>query len=149
MNMSIISLYPKIIDVKNGRDITLDDFLQKVKDGYWQDEILKLRTLKTKEEISQTKKSLPYVTISGKFKERNENGIALIFARTETAAFFNSVWKYADSILFIKGRLTFYYIDGSRARANSGAPSVLISYDQYNSEILKKCGITGQFISLK
>lgn len=73
--MSTISLYPKIIDTKNGKDISLDDFLQKVKDGYWQDEILKLRTLKTKEEISQTKKSLPYVTISGKFKERNENGL--------------------------------------------------------------------------
>jgi hypothetical protein len=35
------------------------------------------------------------------------NGIALIFARTETKAFFDYVWKHADAIFFIKNRLRF------------------------------------------
>lgn len=33
------------------------------------------------------------------------NGIALIFARTETEAFFSQVWERADAILFLRGRL--------------------------------------------
>lgn len=36
------------------------------------------------------------------------NGIALLFARTETNLYFDYVWNTADSILFMKGRLTFY-----------------------------------------
>lgn len=60
------------------------------------------------------------------------NGIALVFARTETDAFFSHVWPYADSLLFLKGRLTFHYPDGSAPRngANSGGPSVLIAYGE-------------------
>ena len=76
------------------------------------------------------------------------NGIALIFARTETKAFFNHVWDDATALLFIKGRLTFCYVDGSEAENNSGAPSVLIAYGQDNAEVLKNCGIAGKFIQL-
>ena len=58
------------------------------------------------------------------------NGIALVFARTETRAFFDYVWPYASALLFLRGRLTFHYPDGSMPRngANSGGPSVLIAY---------------------
>jgi len=37
-----------------------------------------------------------------------EGGIALIFARTETKAFFDYVWDRADAILFVKGRIKFH-----------------------------------------
>jgi hypothetical protein len=43
------------------------------------------------------------------------NGIALIFARTETEAFFSQVWERATGLLFIRGRLTFYRVDGTKA----------------------------------
>lgn len=58
------------------------------------------------------------------------NGISLVFARTETKAFFRNVWPVATAVLFIRGRLTFHYPDGSAPRngANSGGPSVLIAY---------------------
>ena len=65
------------------------------------------------------------------------NATALIFARTETNMFFDQVWDKAYSVLFIRGRLTFYDIYGNLSRtvkgeiANSGAPSVLIAYDEY------------------
>jgi len=56
------------------------------------------------------------------------DGIALIFARTETAGFVREVWGKASAVKFLHGRLHFHYPDGSRAPANSGAPSVLVAY---------------------
>lgn len=75
-------------------------------------------------------------------------GIALIFARTETAMFFEHVWEKATALLFLKGRLHFHYVDGTRAAANGGAPSVLIAYGADDAEILKQCGIAGAFVPL-
>lgn len=66
------------------------------------------------------------------------NGIALIFARTETKMFFDWVWTKADALLFIKGRLYFHHVDGTRAKANSGAPSVLVAYGFDNAIYLKE-----------
>lgn len=77
------------------------------------------------------------------------NGIALIFARTETTMFFSEVWNKADAILFIEGRLYFHHIDGTVARANAGAPSCLIAYGKNNIEALKISGISGKLIGLK
>lgn len=77
------------------------------------------------------------------------NGIALIFARTETAAFFRYVWKYADAILFIKGRLYFYRPDGTKAKFNSGAPSVLVAYGHQNALALRDSKINGKFLWIK
>lgn len=76
-------------------------------------------------------------------------GIVLIFARTETALFFETVWKKATALLFIEGRLYFHHVDGKRAAANAGAPSVLIAYGDHDAEILRDCGIPGQFVSLR
>lgn len=76
-------------------------------------------------------------------------GIALIFARTETAVFFQTIWPIASSILFIKGRLTFHHISQSRAINNSGAPSVLVSYGEKDAGILRNSGIDGKWIDLR
>lgn len=86
-----------------------------------------------------------------KFLEKlsnHENGIALIFARTETKAFFDYIWDKADSILFIKRRIKFIKSDFSGS-GSSTAPSVLISYGKNNTEALEKCGIEGKLIKLK
>lgn len=76
------------------------------------------------------------------------NGVALIFARTETEMFFKTVWDGADAILFLRGRLYFHHVDGSRARANAGAPSVLIAYGENNVTALEKSGIGGCLVRL-
>jgi len=78
----------------------------------------------------------------------HHNGIALIFARTETKMFFDYVWDKADALLFIEGRLFFYDVNGNRAKSNSGGPSVLIAYGESNAECLSHCGINGKFIRL-
>ncbi|MEZ2446088.1 DNA N-6-adenine-methyltransferase [Chitinophaga sp. RCC_12] len=80
---------------------------------------------------------------------RHGNGIALIFARTETEMFFKYVWNKADSVLFIKSRLYFHLPDGTRAAANAGAPSCLIAYGKDNALCLQRCGIAGKYIQLK
>jgi len=77
------------------------------------------------------------------------NGIALIFARTETAVWFSSIWPLADAVFFFKGRLHFHHIDGSRSPFNAGAPSALIAYGKQNVRTLEDIEIPGKFIRLK
>lgn len=76
------------------------------------------------------------------------NAIALIFARTETKMFFDSVWNKADALLFVKGRLKFFHVTGI-VGDSAGAPSVLIAYGKSNADFLRNCGIEGKFINLK
>lgn len=79
----------------------------------------------------------------------HNNGVALIFARTETKMFFSEVWNKATSILFIEGRLTFHHVNGNKAKANGGAPSCLIAYGEECSRMLESSKIKGKFIKLK
>lgn len=74
------------------------------------------------------------------------NGIALIFARTETEMFFEQVWNKATGILFLQGRLHFHHVDGTRAPANAGAPSCLVAYGMDNVRSLMTSGIAGRFV---
>ena len=76
------------------------------------------------------------------------HGTTLIFARTETALFFETVWKRATALRFLEGRLYFHHVDGTRAAANAGAPSVLIAYGETDAKILESCKVPGQFIRL-
>lgn len=78
----------------------------------------------------------------------HNNCITLIFARTETRMFFDWVWPYADAVLFLKGRLHFHYVDGTRAQANSGGPSCLIAYGGNNVKALRESKIEGKLIIL-
>jgi DNA N-6-adenine-methyltransferase (Dam) len=76
------------------------------------------------------------------------NGVALIFARTETEMFFDHVWDKADALLFFKGRLHFHHVNGDRAENNAGAPSVLIAYGEHNVKALQQVSDWGKFIRL-
>lgn len=76
------------------------------------------------------------------------HGIALIFARTETKMFQKWVWKHATSLLFIYDRLYFHHVTGERAKANSGAPSVLVGYGDLADQRLRECSIKGKYVKL-
>lgn len=76
------------------------------------------------------------------------NGIALIFARTETEMFFEYGWRKADSIFFFEGRLFFYNTLGKVARANAGAPSCLLSYGEVNAQAIEESGLKGRHLPL-
>ena len=95
----------------------------------------------------------PYSTgIIGRFLARmaeHGRGTALIFARTETDAFFDYVWDRATALLFMRTpRLHFHHPDGRRAKHNCGAPTVLCAYGFDDAEILHDCSIEGQFVPL-
>lgn len=77
------------------------------------------------------------------------DGIALVFARTETEWFFETVWPQASAVLFLKGRIFFHRANGSRAKENSGEPSALIAYGTRNVEALRNSGIEGQLVVLE
>lgn len=81
----------------------------------------------------------------------HNNGIALVFARTETAMFFRSVWPWASALLFLRRRLTFHYPDGSTPRngANSGGPSVLIGYGERANAKLGLCKDLGAVVDVR
>ena len=76
-------------------------------------------------------------------------GTAMIFARTDTDAFFRYVWERASALLFMRGRVNFHLPDGTRAPANSGAPSVLCAYGADDADVLAACRINGQFMPLR
>jgi hypothetical protein len=83
----------------------------------------------------------------GKLASHSGGGIALIFARTETKAFFDNVWSKADAIYFIQGRLKFCRPDG-KAGESAAAPSVLIGYGPEAVKRLAAIGdkVPGHFI---
>jgi len=94
----------------------------------------------------------PYGLQAAKWLERlvrHGDGIALIYARTEIDMFFRYVWERADAVLFIRGRLFFYHVDGTKALNNSGAPSVLVAYGKNNVGALEDAEIDGCLIYLK
>lgn len=78
----------------------------------------------------------------------HQRGIALVFARTETKAFFDWVWDSADAIFFIKGRLKFHKPDGSLG-GTAGSPSVLIAYGAEEAEFLKTISLEGKYLRIR
>jgi predicted P-loop ATPase len=72
---SVISIFNKSNHTKNGKDIPFDVFLQYIQDGKWQDHVLPIRAMKSKEDRTSAKKNVPYVTVSGTFAERKISGL--------------------------------------------------------------------------
>ncbi|WOF74186.1 DNA N-6-adenine-methyltransferase [Parvibaculaceae bacterium PLY_AMNH_Bact1] len=79
----------------------------------------------------------------------HNHGTALIFARTETSAWFPYIWHQAAALHFFHGRLNFHHVSGQRADNNAGAPSVLIAYGQEDADRLYDAGFVGKFVPLQ
>lgn len=91
----------------------------------------------------------PYGPAQAPFMRRmvsHGHGTALIFARTETALFHETVWGAATAVLFLKGRLNFLNAAGERAKANAGAPSCLVAYGEEDLAALDSSGLTGHLV---
>lgn len=73
----------------------------------------------------------------------HRHGIALVPARTETRWFVENVWACASSVLFLHGRPHFHHADGTRGRANSGAPICLVAYGDKAEHRLSHCTLAG------
>jgi hypothetical protein len=91
----------------------------------------------------------PYGEKTGLWLEKladHGNGIALIFARTETLMFREFIWGRASALLFFYGRLSFYFPSGQQAGKNAGGPSVLVAYGENNAARLLASGLGGAFV---
>lgn len=78
----------------------------------------------------------------------HRNGLALIFARTETQGFHDQIWSKADSVFFFKGRLKFYHLSGEQG-GTANAPSCLVSYSNKNTVMIEKAiknGLSGKLL---
>ena len=76
------------------------------------------------------------------------NGIALIFARTETRGFHSEIWEKADAVFFFKGRLKFYHVTGEQG-GTANAPSCLVIYGKNNIDSVVNSGLSGKLVILK
>lgn len=77
------------------------------------------------------------------------NGIALTYSRTETKAFFESVWDKADGVFFIRGRIRFCKPDGTPGFANGGASNMLIGYGDATARLERAPASLGYFVRLR
>lgn len=77
----------------------------------------------------------------------HRDGIALIFARTETSWWQRHVWPAADSVLFIAGRIEFVRADGKPGGNTAGAPSALVAYTPFDTLVLRTARISGALVT--
>lgn len=93
----------------------------------------------------------PYGSETWKWLEKLSNhkggGIALIFSRTDTIGFQKHVFQKADSLLFIKGRLKFCFVDGTEG-GPAGCGSVLVAYGNEAKKRLEKLSHIGKIVNL-
>lgn len=68
------------------------------------------------------------------------NGIALVFARTETRWWHETV-RASDAVCFIAGRLTFVNAAQEASTYNAGAPSALVAYGRKCAEAVAGAGL--------
>lgn len=78
---------------------------------------------------------------------RHKLGIALIFARTETAGFHKEIWERAHSVFFFKGRLSFYHVNGTKG-GTANAPSCLVSYSYEDTKAIDRSGLKGKLVTI-
>lgn len=77
---------------------------------------------------------------------KHDNGIALVFARTDTSMFQKWVWRHASAVMFLAKRPHFCRADGTRAKGNSGGPICLIAYGKHNAWALQQSGLDGSVV---
>jgi hypothetical protein len=74
------------------------------------------------------------------------DGIAMVFARCETAWWQDEVWPYASAILFLRGRPKFYTGLGIEADHGSIGCQTLIAYGENNHQALLESRIPGALV---
>ena len=78
------------------------------------------------------KESVPFFK---KMIDDGAQGIALVFARTDTALWQKYIFPHANCILFLAGRLRFCKQDGTQGETAT-APSALIAFGEFDGKCL-------------
>lgn len=144
---SIISVFPSAYETTPSSNIDIDMFLDFIRDGKWQDDVLRIRAESDEEKRNTLKKKIPAVTISGRFSSREDKGlvahsnyIALDFDHVENLNELKEVLSQDPYCYAIfqsvsgRGLCMIVRIDGSRHRdAFEGLQSYF--YNQYQQII--------------
>lgn len=77
----------------------------------------------------------------------HNNGIALLFNRTDSHRFHDVVFKNATAILFLYNRIKFYLPNGKQG-ASPCAGNILIAFGESNAEVLRTCGLKGKYVRI-
>ena len=72
----------------------------------------------------------------------HNNGIALLYNRSDNKMFHSFIFPVADSIFFLKGRIRFYRPDGTVGE-QPGSGSVLIAFGRNNTDAIENSGLKG------
>lgn len=77
MRNSSVTIYQKVTDTANGRSISSLKIFNKIKSGYWKDEVMKCRAVRNdKKKYNKIRtESIPAVTFGGEFTHRKEKGL--------------------------------------------------------------------------
>lgn len=78
----------------------------------------------------------------------HDDGIALIFARTETEWWQEHIFKRAASLLFLGRRLVFCDTQGRPAPNSAGSPSALVAYGHTADRRLRSLTDVGAYVPL-
>ncbi len=92
----------------------------------------------------------PYVRGLGLWLKKmvaHGNGIAFIFARTDTRLFHTYVWGVATAILFLRGRTKFFLANEDQM-LDAPSPSCLVAYGKDNARALRESGLEGCYLDL-
>lgn len=67
-----ISIFKNSFAEEPEEQITIEELVKRIKEGYWKKQVEKLRQIKDLRQYKKTKESLPGVTISGEYKTRDK-----------------------------------------------------------------------------
>jgi len=84
----------------------------------------------------------PYITQFVEKMALHGNGIALLFNRCDNRMFHEVIFPTADSLFFLRDRISFYHPDGTKGD-RPGCGSILISWGEENTESVLKSGHIG------
>lgn len=77
------------------------------------------------------------------------NGVALVFARTDTQLFHQHIFPTATGLFFIEGRIRFINHKTLQPDTYANAPSVLVAYGASNFEACLASGTKGHGVRLR
>jgi hypothetical protein len=79
---------------------------------------------------------------------KHNDGIALVFARTETGWFQDCVLRVAVGLFFVMGRIRFHRPDGTPGSYTGGAPSVFCAFGPAAADRLEALEMPGRYVGL-
>lgn len=77
------------------------------------------------------------------------DGIALVFARTDTKTWQDWIFPHAHGAHFLRGRIKFHTPNGTLGSHPAPAPAALIAYGKQNATALAAANLPGHYLQIR